>query len=154
MRNTILFVSALILFAASSIVSAQADDKEAVKVPLENYIKAHATGDPKFARKAFHTEGNMIWIRDGKYSSETFDSFIKRAFTGKAAADEDKRKDNRRIESVDITGNATMGRIVLDYPNVKFVDYMTLLKINGEWKIVNKSFHAEPKQAATPKKTL
>jgi hypothetical protein len=42
---------------------------------------------------------------------------------------------------------------VLDYPTVKFVDYMTLLKINGEWKIVNKSFYAEPKAAPAAAKT-
>lgn len=148
---------ALLIFAfvlGTVSVSAQSSEKDAVRVPLENYIKAHATGDPEYARKAFHSEGNMIWMRDGKYSSEPFDSFIKRAFTGKPAADEDKRKDGRRIEAVDITGNAAVARIVLDYPNVKFVDYMTLLKINGEWKIINKSFYAEPKQQpAEAKKT-
>lgn len=146
----ILFAFVLCTFVGGS--KAQMPDKDAVKVPLENYIKAHATGDPEYARKAFHTEGNMIWIRDGKYSSDTFDAFIKRAFTGKPAADEEKRKNNRRIEAVDITGNAAVARIVLDYPNVKFVDYMTLLKIDGEWKIVNKSFYAEPKQPAEAKK--
>ena len=140
------YLSALItvgLFAFTAF--AQNSETEAVRVPLENYIKAHATGDPELARKAFHTEGNMIWIRDGSYSSETFDAFIKRAFTGKPAADEDLRKTGRKIETVDVTGNAAIARIVLDYPSVKFVDYMTLLKINGEWKIVNKSFYAEPK---------
>ena len=131
---------------------AQNSETEAVRVPLENYIKAHATGDPEYARKAFHTEGNMIWIRDGSYSSETFDAFIKRAFTGTPAADEDKRKNGRKIEAVDITGNAAVARITLDYPTVKFVDYMTLLKINGEWKIVNKSFFAEPKAKPTESK--
>ncbi|MEK7856674.1 MAG: nuclear transport factor 2 family protein, partial [Acidobacteriota bacterium] len=65
------------------------------------------------------------------------------------AADESKRK--RAIESIDIAGNAAIARIVLDYPTVKFIDYMTLLKINGEWKIVNKSFYAEPKAAETKK---
>jgi hypothetical protein len=137
----ILIILGLMAFAGS----AQNPEKDAVRVPLENYIKAHATGDPEFARKAFHTEGNMIWIRDGKYSSETFDSFIKRAFTGKPAADEDIRKEGRTIESIDIAGNAAVAKIILDYPTVKFVDYMTLLKINGEWKIINKSFFAEPK---------
>jgi hypothetical protein len=88
----------------------------------------------------------MIWIRDGKYSVESFDAFIKRAFTGKPAADEEQRKTGRKIESIDVTGNAAVARIILDYPTVKFVDYMTLLKINGEWKIVNKSFYAEPKK--------
>ena len=138
---------AVVLFTCAIVSGAQTSGKEAIKVPLENYIKAHATGDPEYARKAFHTEGNMLWIRDGKYSSDTFEAFIKRAFTGKPAAEEEKRKDQRRIESFDIAGNAAMARIVLDYPSVKFVDYMTLLKINGEWKIVNKSFHAEPKKA-------
>ena len=142
----LLFLFALVVSALAFSASAQVGEKDAVRVPLENYIKAHATGDPEFARKAFHSEGNMIWIRDGKYSSETFDSFIKRAFVGKPAADEEKRKDGRKIEAIDVSGNAAVARIVLDYPSVKFVDYMTLLKINGEWKIVNKSFYAEPKK--------
>ena len=126
-------------------ISAQTDEKAAVRVPLENYIKAHATGDPEFARKAFHTEGNMTFIRDGKFITETFDSFIKRAFTGKPAADEEKRKDGRKIEAIDVNGSAAVAKITLDYPTVRFVDYMTLLKIGGEWKIVNKSFYAEQK---------
>jgi hypothetical protein len=133
--------------------SAQTSEKEAVKVPLENYIKAHATGDPEYARKAFHTEGNMTFIRDGKFISETFDAFIKRAFTGKPAADEEKRQSGRKIEAIDVNGNAAVAKIMLDYPNVKLVDYMTLLKINGGWKIVNKSFYAEPKPSAETEKT-
>ena len=143
---------AAILFMFAGFAFAQDAERDAVRVPLENYLKAHATGDPGYARKAFNAEGNMIWIRDGKYSSESFDSFIKRAFTGKPAADEEKRKDGRRIESIDISGNAAVARLILDYPAVKFVDYMTLLKINGEWKIVNKSFYAEPKKQAETKK--
>ncbi|HTH36555.1 MAG TPA: nuclear transport factor 2 family protein [Pyrinomonadaceae bacterium] len=144
MRKTV-FLFAVLLCCVSG-AFAQASEKDAVRVPLENYIKAHATGDPEYARKAFHTEGNMTFIREGKYTSETFDSFIKRAFTGKPAADEDKRQSGRKIEAVDVNGSAAVAKIVLDYPNVRFVDYMTLLKINGEWKIVNKSFYAEPKQ--------
>lgn len=89
----------------------------------------------------------MIWIRDGKYSSGKFDAFITRAFTGKPAADEEKRKSNRVIESIDVSGNAANAKIVLDYPAVKFVDYMTLLKINGESKIVSKVFYAEQKKS-------
>lgn len=62
-KSNLLFAFVLFVFAAVS--NAQTVEKEAVRVPLENYIKAHATGDPEYARKAFHTEGNMIWIRDG-----------------------------------------------------------------------------------------
>ena len=139
-------------FLLCGVVSAfaQASEKDAVRLSLENYIKGHETGDAEYMRKAFHTEGNLIFIRDGKYSTRSFAEYIG-GMSGKPADDESKRK--RAIESIDVAGNAAMARIILDYPTVKFVDYMTLLKINGEWKIVNKSFYAEPKQqpAAAPK---
>ncbi|MFM9904417.1 MAG: nuclear transport factor 2 family protein [Pyrinomonadaceae bacterium] len=152
MRQGWIVLTAVFMFALSSLVHGQTVEKEAVRVPLENYLKAHATGNAAFARKAFHTEGMMIYIKDGKYTSETFDAFIKRAFTGKPAVDEEKRKDKRTIESIDISGNAANAKIVLDYPKVTFVDYMTLLRIDGEWKIVSKVFYAEPKAAADTKK--
>ena len=143
MKHLAILFALFTLFAF--VGSGQTDEKAAVRVPLENYIQAHATGNPEFARKAFHTEGNMTFIRDGKFVTETFDSFIKRAFTGKPTADEDKRKDGRKIEAIDVNGSAAVGKIILDYPTVRFVDYMTLLKIDGEWKIVNKSFYAARK---------
>lgn len=138
-----------IMFAFAGIATAQDAEKDAVRVPLENYLKGHATGDGEFFRKAFHTEGSLIFIREGKYTTRSFADYIAGA-SGKPAADEAKRK--RWIESVDVSGNAATAKIILDYPTVKFVDYMTLLKINGEWKIINKSFYAEPKAATETKK--
>ena len=138
------FSSALFLLSVFTITAfAQDSEKAAVRVPLENYIKGHATGDGEYMKKAFHTEGNLVFIRDGKFTTRSFADYIA-GFTGKPAADEAQRK--RSIESIDISGNAAVGKIVLDYPATRFVDYMSLLKINGEWKIVNKSFYAEPKK--------
>ncbi|HEU4796808.1 MAG TPA: nuclear transport factor 2 family protein [Pyrinomonadaceae bacterium] len=122
--------------------SAQSAETAAARVPLENYIKGHATGNGDFMRKAFHTEAKVMAFRDGKLMNITSEEFASR-FNGKPAADEAQRK--RRIESVEITGNAGVGKIVLEYPTVTFTDYMSLLKVGDEWKIVNKVFYAEPK---------
>ena len=138
----LLVVVTLAVFAGS--VAAQVSDKEAVRIPLENYIKGHATGDGEYMKKAFHTEGNLIFVRDGKVTMRSFAEYIG-GFTGKPPADEDKRK--RSIESIDVAGNAATGKIILDYPNARIVDFMSLLKVNGEWKIVNKIFYTEPKAA-------
>ncbi len=140
MRSVYSVIFAFALLAVS--VSAQVADGEAVRIPLENYIRGHATGDGEYMKKAFHSEGNLVFIREGKFTTRSFADYIG-GFTGKPSADEAKRK--RYIESVDIAGNAAVGKIILDYPMVRFVDYMSLLKINGEWKIVNKLFYAEPK---------
>lgn len=149
-KKSVVLLTSIFLFVFANFALAQADEKEAVKVPLENYIKGHATGDAEYMKKAFHTEGNLIFIRDGKYTTRSFAEYIAGS-SGKPAPEEDKRK--RSIESMDVFGNAASAKIILDYPNVKFVDYMSLLKINGEWKIVNKIFYAEQKTPPKVKKT-
>lgn len=121
---------------------AQNAEEAAARVPLENYLKGHATGDGDYMRKAFHPEAKVFSYRDGKLNQMTSAEFATR-FTGKPAADEAQRK--RWIESVKITGNAGFGVIVLDYPTAKLTDYMSLLKVDGEWKIINKTFDAAPK---------
>jgi hypothetical protein len=112
------------------------------RAPLDNYIQGHATGNGDFMRKAFHTDAKIMAFRDGKLMNMTAEEFASR-FNGKPAADEAQRK--RRIENVEITGNAGVGKIVLEYPTVTYTDYMSLLKVGDEWKIVNKVFYAEPK---------
>ena len=114
----------------------------AARVPLESYINAHATGNPDYIRKAFFPDAKIMAYRDGKLLNLSVEEFASR-FNGKPAADEAQRK--RRIESLDITGNAGVARIVLDYPDATLTDYMSLLKVDGEWKIVNKVFNVEPK---------
>lgn len=117
-------------------------EKQAAAVPLENYIKAHATGNGDFMRQAFHTEAKVMFFSEGKFNQWSSEEFAAR-FKGQAAADEDKRK--RSFEIIDIAGNAAIAKVILDYPTIKFTDYMTLLKIDGEWKIINKTFSSEAK---------
>ncbi len=122
---------------------AETADIEAIKIPLENYILGHKTGKGEYMKKAFHTEGKLTSMRDGKFITVEFDKFIG-YFKGTPAKDEAMRK--RWIERIDVTGNVAIGKVILDYPNVKYTDYMSLLKISGEWKIVNKAFYMQSKE--------
>jgi hypothetical protein len=134
---------AVVLLSAWRVTSqAQSAEEAAARVPLENYLKGHATGDAEYIRKAFHPDAKVFSFRDGKLNQLTSAEFAAR-FTGKPAPDEAQRK--RWIESVKITGNAGFAVIVLDYPTVKFTDYMSLLKVDGNWMIINKTFEATPK---------
>ena len=47
--------------------------------------------------------------------------------------------------ALDVTGDTAVAKIILDYPAVRFTDYMALSRIDGRWVIVNKMFQAEPK---------
>jgi hypothetical protein len=125
-------------------VFAQDAELAAATVPLQNYIRAHETGNADFVRKAFASDARVSGYMGGKLISWSVEQYAGR-FNGKAANDEAQRK--RSFEIVDLTQDAAVGKVVLDYPSIKFVDYMTLLKIDGEWKIVNKSFNAQVKPA-------
>lgn len=126
-------------------LSAAADNAEetAVRAAIEHYVQGHATGDGAHFRLAFHPESKLFFIREGKFASWTSEEYIGRA-KGTPAADEAQRK--RRVDFVDITGDAAVAKLTLDYPEVTFTDYLSLLKVDGEWKIVNKTFHANRKK--------
>jgi Putative lumazine-binding len=115
-------------------------DRAAASVPINQYLKANATGDGRLILKIFHKDAKIIGLEDGKMVSWTVKQFAG-FYSGKPADDEAKRK--RSFEIISLTGDAAVARVVLDYPSVKYTDHMNLLKVNGEWKIVNKTFNTE-----------
>ena len=141
-------VAALALWAAVMLPArAESREEAGVRAAVEHYLRGHATGLGEHHRRAFHPEAKLFFVRDGKFSQITSEEYIARS-PGKPAADEAERR--RRIESVDVTGDAAVAKVVLEYPQVTFTDYMSLLKIEGEWKIVNKTFHADRRPQTKP----
>lgn len=116
MRKRILIVSGvlgLVALQASAAWSPSADEAE-VRAALQHYLLGHSTGDGAHFRAVFHPDSKLYFNREGKFATRTSEDYIAGA-AGKPAADEDKRK--RRIVSVDVTGDAAMAKIELDYPN-------------------------------------
>jgi hypothetical protein len=142
-RVTVLAAVAASVLAAGAWMAAPTPDEVAVRAALQHYIEGHATGDGAHMRLAFNPAARLFWSSADTLATRTSEEYIAR-MPGKPAADEGSRK--RSIEVVDVTGNAATGKIVLDYPDAHIVDYMSLLKTNGEWKIINKIFNVEPKK--------
>ena len=140
--------AAVLLIAALNplqILAATPDETAEARKPLEAYLKGHASGDGAYMRQAFLPSAHIEGIRDGKLLSWTAEEYIA-GFKGKPPADEAQRK--RSIDAVDVSGNAAMARVTLDYPNGTFTDYFVLLKVDGEWKIANKVWTRQPKSTA------
>ncbi len=136
---------ALALVASTPLLSAAHRDtpqNAAVRAAIDSYFQGHATGDGAHFRKVFHPESKLFAIRDGKFWQLGSEEYAARA-SGKPPADEARR--TRWVESVDVTGNAAMVKVILDYPTTRFTDYMSMLLVDGEWRIVNKTFVAESK---------
>ena len=122
--------------------STQSDDEAGVRKTLGYYIAGHATGVADTMAKAFHPDAELKFVRNGQYTRRPLAEYLA-GFSGRPAADEARR--SRRIVAMDIVGTAAVAKLELDHGSVLLTDYMHLLKIDGEWKIVHKIFHSAPK---------
>ena len=127
----------LVLFLAAGFslkTFAQTNDEEkAVRACLEEYM----SGDGNRMEKAFHPSATMKYIdaATGEFKDVPIADFIARV---KANTTKSERK--IEIVSVNIEGAAANGKIKIETDKVILYDYMNMLKINGEWKIVSKIF--------------
>lgn len=120
-------------------------DEEAIRATIERYFEGHRTGRGDAAASAFHPIARLAWIREGALTTRSLEEYLA-GFSGRPADDEDRRR--RRVVNVDVAGDAAVARLELDYPDATITDFMTLLEVDGEWKIVHKSFHVQPKEAS------
>ena len=132
----VLGVLAAGLVGSTAAVS-QPTDLDAVRVPLDLYLRGQAEGDGSYMRRAFHPDATVSWTQDGAVAQRTAEEFAA-LFTRGPAPDEADRQ--RRVVSVDVSGDVAVARLELDYPGAFITDYMTLVRVGDEWKIIHKAY--------------
>jgi hypothetical protein len=101
-----------------------------------DYIDGTANGEPERLRKAFHPDFNL-------YTVTAEDSLRIRSGEAYIANVKEGEKANRigRIISIDYEKDAAIAKAEIVIPNWRiFTDYFLLLKYEGTWKIVHKSY--------------
>ena len=121
-------------------VRASGEDVHAVSIPLQAYLDGHATGQEHHFRRAFAPDGMLVGIKDGNYGQRPASVYIAQSSSGRAPRDEALRR--RWIRSINVTGNVATAVIELDYPDMKALDHMSLLKFDDGWRIVVKAYEA------------
>ena len=136
--QSLVFAAAISLLPFTAI--AQSSDHKAVDAVMKKFISAYITADNTLATEVFRKDGVMIGYSVARGSDllmRTGEQFAE-GFNGKPAADEAKRK--RTYEIVDMAENFAAVRVNLDYPGWRGVDYVVLLKADGKWMIMSKSW--------------
>ncbi len=127
---------------AVAVAAGESAKERAVREVVARYLAGHATGDGKHWAAAFHPDSKLFWVKDGQLAQRSSADFVAGA-AGKPAADEASRK--RRILSIDVAHDAAVAKVELDYPGRHLVDYLSLLEVDGRWRIVNKIFTTLPR---------
>ena len=113
-------------------------DYDAITKTIQHYIDGAISGKGADMKPAFHEDATIF----GYIGADLFAGPIQQLFdwndqNGPAAGLE------ARFASIDIVGTIATVRLELDnWTEHRFTDQYTMLKVDDEWKIMNKVFHA------------
>ena len=123
-----------------SSASAGLSEYDAITRTVQHYINGGKSGRGDDMKPAFHADATIF----GYVGADLFGAPIQQLFdwndqNGPATELE------ARIVGIDIAGTAATVRLELDnWTGHRFTDLFTLLKIDGEWKIISKVFYLHP----------
>lgn len=127
----------IIAFFGMLSIQAQKSDKDIEKIlireKIEMYFEGWMTGDTTKIGRAMHSTCKLKNIKDGNvivFDRETYLGFFKPRPRRKNSAG--------RVVELDVTGNIASAKCEIDTPKFLATDYFNLMKVNGEWFIVDK----------------
>jgi hypothetical protein len=108
------------------------DDSSAVRATVANYIEAYYTGDAHRMQQTLHPHYLKHVINgDVPMREKTATQMVQAVSNG--PADLPAAEKTEQISVLDIAGDIASAKLVTPH----WVDYMTLAKLGGEWKILS-----------------
>ena len=112
-------------------------ERDAISATVQRYIDGARSGSSADMRPAFHADATIF----GYAGADLFAGPIQQLFdwndeNGPAA------ELKARIASIDLIDTIATVRLELEnWTGHQYTDLFTLLKVDGQWKIMNKVFH-------------
>jgi hypothetical protein len=141
-------ISRILFFLfVSTVVFAQSETKDQdikqITAVLMDYIEGTANGEPERLRRAFHPDFKLYTVNEK-------DSLLIRSGEKYIQNIKPGEKANRvgKILFIDVEKDAAIAKAEILVPNWRiFTDYFLLMRYEGSWKIVQKSYSWLPIQS-------
>lgn len=128
------YLTVLCLSLIGVALHAQDSDIQGVEKALNYYLDGGTNSDRGMVAKAFHPAAELKFVTEEGYKEISIDDFLARIKPGP------KSDRKTKVKYINVTGHCASASVEIDYADFTFIDYFNLLKIDGEWKIVNKIF--------------
>ncbi len=124
------------LFLLASIAAwGQQSADDAIKATVTNYFEGVTTGDAAKLNKAFHESAILRTFNaaTGKIQDIPVKTFISKTPAGGVKA-------STKLISYSYAGVSGLAAVELQFDEFKYIDLLSLLQVNDEWKIVARVF--------------
>ncbi|WP_400191638.1 nuclear transport factor 2 family protein [Hymenobacter sp. B81] len=136
LRSCLLAGLLLLAGTATAQTTTDAEAKKRIEQTLRYYLDGGTNRDQALVTKAFQPEAQMIYLKDGAtFSIMPIQTYLANIKPGP------RLERSTRVVSIDVAGKAAQARVESEGADYRMVDFINLLEIDGEWKIVNKIFY-------------
>ena len=128
-------IAQLIVLLIGINLSGQAQDEALVKDCINSYLDGITQGNAEKLTKAFHPQAMLRTVNAATAKMQEFPvaTFISKTPQGGVQA-------KATLISYSLVGQSAVATVELAFADFKYVDYLSLLKFGGEWKIVCRVF--------------
>mgnify|MGYP006245817115 CR=1 FL=1 len=118
-------------------------DKEKIETVVQLYVDSMDESNPDKVKKAFHSNAKVVGYLHGDFMEMSVDDFA-----GFVASQQPSPKDKGEevvfeILSCEIEGTTASVKVRDKYLGITFLDTLSFIKVDNNWKLYNKLFHVE-----------
>ena len=121
------------------------NEEDAIAKAVQHYIDGAKSGKGDDMKPAFHKDATIF----GYVGADLFAGPIQLLFDWSDGNGPAKEL-NARIANIDLVETVATVRLELDnWSGARYTDLFTMLKVDGQWKIMSKVFHLHPEGVAS-----
>ncbi len=132
-----LFLLIIINSYFNQAIGQTSSDREAITSTVQLYFDGMIERDRSKLDQAFFSEARLIGFRGGELTITSYDTWATSTSKGEPR---NPAQFKNELVSIRVQGNTAVAETELYWPGIYYYDFLTLLKIDGVWKIVHKSW--------------
>tara|TARA_Y100000768_G_scaffold217343_1_gene163814 strand:- start:1877 stop:2245 length:369 start_codon:yes stop_codon:yes gene_type:complete len=119
------------------------NDKEQIENVIQLYVDSMDESNPDKVKQAFHSNAKVAGYLHGDFMEMSVEDFAGFVVSQQPSPKEKGENVVFEILSCDIEGATAAVKVRDKYLGITFLDTLSLIKVESEWKLYNKLFHVE-----------
>ena len=118
-------------------------DKEQIETVVQLYVDSMDESNPDKVKQAFHSNAKVVGYLHGDFMEMSVDDFADFVASQQPSPKDKGEEVVFDILSCEIEGTTASAKVRDKYLGITFLDTLSFIKVENEWKLYNKLFHVE-----------
>lgn len=119
------------------------NDRRQIEMCVQTYIDSMEQSDSSLVKEAFHPNGAVVGYLHGNFMEMSVNDFADFVAAQQPSPNQTGEGVSFETLACELEGTTALVKVRDVYLGITFLDTLSLIKTNDEWRIYNKLFHVE-----------